>query len=38
MDIVLSDITRKYSEIYSLFDLDNIQETFKKFSSMKGPV
>ena len=38
MEIVLSNIKSKYLEIYSLFDLDNIYETFKQFSSMKGPV
>jgi len=38
MEIVLSNSKSKYFEIYSLFDLDNIYETFKQFSSMKGPL
>jgi len=38
MEIVLSSTKSKYFEIYSLFDLDNIYETFKQFSSMKGPL
>ncbi|KGF90262.1 MULTISPECIES: septum site-determining protein MinC [Prochlorococcus] len=38
MEIVLKDIKSKYSEIFSLGDLDNIHQTFKKFSSMKGPL
>ena len=38
MEIVLKDIKSKYSEIFSLGDLDNIHQTFKEFSSMKGPL
>ena len=38
MEIVLSSRKSKYLEICSLFDLDNIQETFKKFPSIKGPL
>jgi len=38
MEIVLSSTKSNYLEIYSLFDLDNIQETFKQFTSMKGPL
>ena len=38
MEFVLSSTKSKYLEICSLFDLDNIQETFKQFSSMKEPM
>ncbi len=38
MEIVLSSNKNKYLEIFSLFDLENINETFKQFSSMKGPL
>ena len=38
MEIVISSTKSKYLEIYSLFDLDNIYETFKQFSSIKGPL
>ncbi len=41
MEIALNNTKSKYSEIYSFFDLeniDNIYETFKNFSSMKGPL
>ena len=38
MEIVLNDIKSKYSEIFTLGDLDNIHQTFKKFSSIKGPL
>ena len=38
MEIVLSNTKSKYLEIYCLFDLDNIYETFKQFSSMKEPL
>jgi len=38
MEIVLISTKSKYLEICSLFDLDNIHETFKQFSSMKGPL
>jgi len=38
MEIVLNHTKSKYLEVFSLLNLDNIQETFKKFSSMKGPL
>ena len=38
MEIVLCSTKSKYLEICSLFDLDNIHETFKKFSSIKEPL
>ena len=38
MEIVLSSNKNKDLEIFSLFDLENIYETFKQFSSMKGPL
>ena len=38
MEIVLENTKSKYLEIFSLFDLENINETFKKFSSIKGPL
>ena len=38
MEIILSSNKSNYLEICSLFDLDNIYETFKQFSSMKGPL
>jgi len=38
MEIVLNHINSKYFEIFSLLNLDNINETLKKFSSMKGPL
>ena len=38
MEIVLNNIKTKYLEIFSLLNLDNIHETFKKFPSMKGPL
>ena len=38
MEIVLKTTKSKYLEIFSLLDLDNIHETFKKFSTMKGPL
>ena len=38
MEIILSNSKSKYLEIYSLFDLDNINETFKQLSYMKGPL
>jgi len=38
MKIVLSNTKSNYLEIYSLFDLDNIYETFKQFPSIKGPL
>ncbi len=38
MEIVLSSTKSKYLEICSLFDLDNMHETFNQFSSIKGPL
>ena len=38
MEIVLKNNKNKYLEIFSLGDLDNVHETFKQFSSMKGPL
>ena len=38
MEIVLNSNKKKYFEIYSLNDLENINETFKDFSSIKGPL
>ena len=38
MEIVLKNNKNKYLEIFSLGDLDNFHETFKKFASMKGPL
>ncbi len=39
MEIVLQNIESKYYEIFSLIDLDNnIHETFKNFSCIKGPL
>ena len=38
MEIVLKNINSKYLEIFSLLDLENIHETFKKFSSIKEPL
>ena len=38
MEIVLSNPKSKNLEIYSFFHLDNIYETFKQFSSKKGPL
>ena len=38
MEIVLSSTKSKYLEICSSSDLNNIHETFKQFSSMKGPL
>ena len=38
MEIVLKNTKSKYLEIFSLIDLDNINETFKKFSCIKGPL
>ncbi len=37
MEIILENTKSKYSEIFSLLDLDNVNETFKKFSSIKEP-
>ena len=38
MEIVLKNTKSKYFEIFSLPDLDNIHETFKRFSSIKEPL
>ena len=38
MEIVLENTKSKYLEVYSLLDSDNINETFKRFSSIKGPL
>ena len=38
MEIVLENTKSNYSEIFSLLDLDNIHETFKRFSSIRGPL
>tara|TARA_A100001388_G_scaffold208535_1_gene159080 strand:+ start:307 stop:969 length:663 start_codon:yes stop_codon:yes gene_type:complete len=38
MEIVLNNAKSKYLEIFSLGDIDNIHETFKKFSKVKGPL
>ena len=38
MNIVLSSTISNYFEIFSLEDLDNIHETFRKFFSIKGPI
>ncbi len=38
MEIVLKNTNSKYLEIFSLLDLDNLNETFKRFSSSKEPL
>jgi len=38
MKIVFKNAKNKYLEIFSLIDLDNIHETFKRFSSIKEPI
>jgi len=38
MEIVLKNKKNKYLEIFSLLNLDNIHETFKRFSSIKEPL
>jgi len=38
MEIVLKNTESKYLEIFSLLDLENIHEPFKKFSSIKEPL
>ncbi len=38
MEIVLENFNSKYLEIFSLIDLDNIHETFKRFSTIKEPL
>jgi len=36
MEIIVKNTKSRYLEIYSLLDLDNMNETFKKFSSING--
>ena len=38
MEIVLKNSKSKYLEIFSLLDLDNIDTTLKRFSSIKEPL
>jgi len=38
MEIVLKNSETNYLEIFSLLDLDNLQESFKRFSSIKEPL
>jgi len=38
MEIVLKNTKSKYLEIFSLLDIDNIHEIFKRFSSIKQPL
>ena len=38
MKIVINNLNRKYLETISFENLDNVHETFKKFSSIKGPL
>ena len=38
MEIVFSNSKSEYLEIFSLLDLDNLHETFKRFSSNKEPL
>ena len=38
MEIVLINTKSKYFEVFSLLNLDNINETFKRFSSIKEPL
>ena len=38
MEIVLKNSKSKNLEIFSLLDLENIHETFKKFSSVNEPL
>ena len=38
MEIVLRNTKRNYLETFSISDLDNIHETFKQFTSVKGPL
>jgi len=38
MEIFLNQTKNKYSETFSLLDLDNFHEIFSDFSSMKGPL
>ena len=38
MEIVLKNTKSEYYEIFSFLDLDDNHETFKRFSSIKGPL
>ena len=38
MEIVLNHTKSNYLKIFSLYNLDNLHETFKKFSSIKEPL
>ena len=38
MEIVLKNTKSKHLEIFTLLDLDNIHETFKRFSSINEPL
>ena len=38
MEIVLKNSKSRYLEIFSLLDLDNLHENFKRFSSIKEPL
>ena len=38
MEIVLKNTQSKHLEIFSFLDLENINETFKRFSSIKEPL
>ena len=38
MEIVLKNSKSEYLEIFSLLDVDNVNETFKRFSSIKEPL
>ena len=38
MEIVFKNTKSKYFEIFSLLDLDNLHETFKRFSSIREPL
>ena len=38
MEIVLKNAKSEYLEIFSLLDLNNLHETFKRFSSIKEPL
>ena len=38
MEIVFKNTKSQYLETFSLLDLDNIHETFKRFSSIKEPL
>jgi len=38
MKIVINNLNSKYQETISFENLDNLHETFKKYSSMKGPL